>query len=235
MNFGSIRNITGGGQLRFRAETGGTMTFTDLYLTSNSSLSIADSDSSVSVNRTLFMQGGAISLAPNSTLTLTKHFSNSNTSETTLAAQFATIRMNGTGTQFFEVAGLDLGPVTPGNNNNFGIGQLVIGDIGRASYVQLLDVFDNGNRGQRSNEALYLFGLGGPDGLVLLGGSTLFLDNINVYARENGQWVHLNALFGTSNSVIPYSGGFLHLPTPGALAPLALAGLFASRRRRSVR
>jgi hypothetical protein len=235
MNFGSIRSITGGGQVRFRAETGGTMTFSDLYLPSGSSLITADLDSTVTVSRTLFMQGGAVTLAPNSTLNLLKHFSNNSTSETTLAAQFATISMAGTGTQFFEVAGLDLGPVTPGNNGNFGIGQLVIGQSGRASFVQLVDVYDNGNRGQRNNEAIYLFGLGGPDGLVLLGGSTLYLDNLNVYARENGQWVHLNALFGTSNSVIAYSGGFLHLPSPGGVAPLAIAGLFAARRRRSAR
>lgn len=235
LNFGSIRSISGGGQVRFRAETGGTMTFTDLYLPSGSTLITGDLDSTVTVNKTLFMQGGSVQLAPNSTLNLLKHFSNSSTTETTLAAQFATIAMSGTGTQFFEVAGLDLGPVTPGNNGNFGIGQLVVGQAGRASYVQLVDVYDNGNKGQRSNEALYLYGLGGPDGLVLLGGSTLYLDNLNVYARENGQWVHLNALFGPSSTVIAYSGGFLHLPSPSGVATLMLAGLFAAKRRRGGR
>ncbi len=232
MNFGSIRTISGGGQTRFRVDTGGIMTFTDLYMPASASLSIIDSESTVIINRTLFLQGGGLSIAPNATVEVRKHFYNSGTSEVAVVATTGIIHMDGTGTQFFEVAGLDLGPVSPGNNGNFGLGQLIVGDTNQQIFLQLLDVYDNGNRGQRSNEALYLYGLGGPDGLVIRGGSTVFLDNLNVYARENGRWVHLNSLFGPNDSVIGYSGGFLHLPSPGTLGLLAVGGLFASRRRR---
>jgi hypothetical protein len=232
MNFGSIRTIGGGGQVRFAAQTGGSLAFSDLYLSANATLAQVDADSMITINRTLFMQGGSVQLAPNATLNIEKHFYNQNTVETTLGATSAIIAMNGSGIQFLEVGGLDLGPVTPGNNGNFGFGQLLIGSVGNAVSVQLLDVYDNGNRGQRVNEALYLFGLGGPDGLVLRGGSTLFLDNLSVYARENGRWVHLNSLFGPGDSVISYSGGFLHLPSPGALGLLGGLGMIAARRRR---
>jgi hypothetical protein len=45
----------------------------------------------------------------------------------------------------------------------------------------------------------------------------------------------LNALFGPSSTVIAYSGGFLHLPSPSGVATLMLAGLFAAKRRRGGR
>jgi hypothetical protein len=233
IDFGSVRTIGGGGQVRFRADTGGTLTFTDLYLPSNSLLTVADIDSTATIAKTLFLQGGSLVLAPGAQLTINKNFSNTNTNEASMDATNAIIRMNGTGLQFLEAAGLDLGPVSPGNSGNFGIGQLIVGDVGHAVSVELTDLYDNGNRGQRANEALYLFGLGGPQGLVLMGGSTLYIDNINVYARQDGRWVYLNGLFGPGDSVIAYSGGYLHLPSPGALGVFGLAGLIAARRRRA--
>ena len=71
------------------------------------------------------------------------------------------------------------------------------------------------------------------DGLQLFAGSILYMDNLNVYTRENGQWVWLNSLFGAGQTVVPYGEGYLHLPSPGAASVLGLGGLIAMRRRRS--
>ena len=141
--------------------------------------------------------------------------------------------MDGSGTfadpQFLEVSGLDLGAIDPANNGNFGFGQLVVGDIAQATVVELIDVLDNANR--QSPEALYLFGLGGPDGLHVLGGSTLVMNHINVYAFIGGQLTHLNALFG-SDLTIPFDQGFLRVPEPSMLFLVAVASAFSLQRRR---
>ena len=55
----------------------------------------------------------------------------------------------------------------------------------------------------------------------------------SVYTRENGQWLLLNSLFGPGNTIVPYGGGYLHLPTPGCAGLFALAGLALSRRTRA--
>jgi len=148
------------------------------------------------------------------------------------------INMPASGLHFLEVAGLDYGPTTPpaAANGNFGFGRLVIGTSLTASIVQLLDLADNGNRGANLPEALYIYGVGqgtSLESLVLQGGSMLFMDNINVYVRENGNWIWLNSLFGPSQSVVAWGNGFLHLPSPGAVAVFGLAGLAVSRRRRA--
>ena len=53
------------------------------------------------------------------------------------------------------------------SNDNFGFGQLVVGQAGQGTTVSLVDLVNNGNRGAGdAPEALYLFGLGsGTEGL----------------------------------------------------------------------
>ncbi len=135
----------------------------------------------------------------------------------------AALVMDGVATQTLEVAGTDLGLSAVAGN--FGIGQLVVGQVGQATTVQLVDVINNGNGSP--GEALYLYGLGGPDGLRILGGSTLDINSLNVYAYQGGGWVDLNALIdadgGTSALSMSYDGGTIQRTLPESLgAPLVI-------------
>ncbi len=73
---------------------------------------------------------------------------------------------------------------------------------------------DNGNRLEADSEALYLFGLGGPNGLRILGGSLLALNNVNVYTMHDGQLLHVNTLFPPGVAQIAYDEGFIALNAP---------------------
>ncbi|MBL9032749.1 MAG: hypothetical protein JNM80_13730 [Phycisphaerae bacterium] len=138
----------------------------------------------------------------------------------------AVVTFNGTGTQRCEVGGTDLGINGPCllPDGNFGIGQLVSGQAGGpATTLRLSDLIDNGHRAGRP-EAMYLWGSFeratpaptpcGPtvpqmDGLRVLGGSTLFLDTVNAYAFQGGEWEHLNCRFSGDVRRVAYDGGFL--------------------------
>ena len=95
------------------------------------------------------------------------------------------------------------------SNDNFGFGQMIIGQEGQATTVSLQDDIYNGK--QCKKEALYLFGLndGATNGLSILGGSTLILNGIKVYARQNGEMVNINSLFLPGEDTIEYDGGFI--------------------------
>ena len=86
--------------------------------------------------------------------------------------------------QRLEVAGTEYGPVwDPGmTDHNFGFRQLVIGGPGNDTVVELVDLYDNLDR--EFADALYLFGNEEEcvEGLRILGGSTLVLHDLNVYA-----------------------------------------------------
>ncbi|WP_428389434.1 hypothetical protein [Mucisphaera sp.] len=128
---------------------------------------------------------------------------------------------------FLEVGGVDSGlTVTPSGNDNFGIGVLELGGDGQAATVYLLDAYLQGGRSAPGvNEALYLYGVSGSDGLSLLDGSELVLDGINVYANVSGVLTHLNALFGPTDTVIAFGGGTLRLErSAGLLGDLDLDG-----------
>jgi hypothetical protein len=236
----ALQSITGITPTRFTASGGGTINLGDLTVGQNVQFVVSDVTSTIDFAGSLLMTGGTASFAAASTLAIGNHFAHRLTDETAFAASTADLLMappsgarNST-EQFLEVAGLDLGAVNPGNNGNFGFGRLIVGeDGGPATRVTLLDVIDNGNRGGGGEpEALYLFGLGGPEGLVINGGSTLLINNINVYFFDDGAWVHLNSLFGPDEFVIPFDNGFVEIPAPGALAMLSIASLAAARRRR---
>ena len=120
-----------------------------------------------------------------------------------------------------EVAGSDegLGGSTSGN---FGIGRLVVGNPSGSASLSLVDLVNNGNRAGGQPEALYLYGMGGINGLELDSGSQLNLDGLHVYAWQQGQWVYLNGLFPPGVDSIPYSNGILTVPEPSALALLGV-------------
>ncbi len=231
----ALRVVNGGGQARFAASGGGVIRIGDLVSGSNVNIALTDPASTLTVDRTLLINSGSLSVTAGATMSVGKHLLHRITAEASFQATTGIFEFAAPGVHFMEIAGLDLGPLNPGNNGNFGIGRLVLGDLGAPATLQLTDLYDNGNRGQNLPEALYIYGIGQAtdfDALVLRGGSTLYIDNLNVYVRENGTWLWLNGLFGPGQTVVPYAGGFLHLPTPGAGALLIGLGLMAARRRR---
>ena len=142
---------------------------------------------------------------------------------------------------FMEVAGADLG-VNGASSGNFGMAQLIVGNVGVDTTLTLVDLIDN--NAAHDPEALYLFGSGGLDGLQILGGSTLVLGDIPVYAFLDGAWEDLHTLFGPGDTVVAFTttsgtnDGFLALslviPVPSALPMgMAVLTLLAARRTRS--
>ncbi len=222
--------------LRFRMETGGTINLSKLRSTSNRVwFDVAEQgvlelgDLAVTANALFQMEHissqvhvhGSLFLAPTSQFLMASgakidvagDFLFQNTDETKLQFDVGVLHMNGSGMQFLEAGGADNG--VPGTGtNNFGIGRLEIGDDGHPTTVNVLDLFNNGNRGALGQEALYLNGLGGADGLLLHSGSILVLNDINVYARLNGQMKLLNSLFGNEVIGMALGAGFVALKQP---------------------
>ena len=138
-----------------------------------------------------------------------------------MALRSAIVEFNGVGPQLMEVGGFDIGTLVP-VDDNFGVGQLIVGQAAQATTVHLRDIINNGNgsNGCDQTEALYLFGLE-PDaadpakilqGLRILGGSTLVLDGLNVYAAQDGAGgalVDISGLFGPGETSIGFDGGII--------------------------
>ncbi len=126
------------------------------------------------------------------------------------------VQFSGSGEQHLEVGGLDLDVfVDYLPNDNYGFGQMIVGQTAKPAVVRLRDRLDNGNGFAlcQQLEALYLFGLGekDPNGLKIVDGSTLILDRINVYTLENDEWIHINKLFLPGENKIAYDDGFIEL------------------------
>ena len=122
------------------------------------------------------------------------------------------VHFDGSGCQLLEVGGLDVDVyVEYLPNDNFGFGQLIVGQEAEPTIMRLRDSVDNGNGFEchTEKEVLYLFGLGesDPNGLFIHPGSTLMLDGVNLYALRNGVWVHINSLFPEGEDEITYDGG----------------------------
>ncbi|UCC30486.1 MAG: hypothetical protein JSU86_20095 [Phycisphaerales bacterium] len=101
------------------------------------------------------------------------------------------LRLNGTDSQTFEVAGLDLGPVAEGfdtnqdtlfdteHHTNYTIGTIIVeGAPGSPPQVTFVNSFANTAGADPCDEALYV------DTLTLQAGSTIALDNCRVYYRN---------------------------------------------------
>ena len=209
IDLAGLRSANG---VALRAESGGTIDAGRIKPGDDVDLSVTDLNSTIDF-------AGSVLLGPTSTatvsnggeLSLVESFRFEATSESNLQLDAAIVRLKGTGGQLLEVGGEDLG-VDGATSGNFGIGQLVIGQTAQRTSVDLIEVIDNGNRGG-GTEALYLFGLGGPDGLRILNDSALILNGINVYAWDAvaGQQVHLNSLFGPGDLRLPFDDGFLQV------------------------
>ena len=124
--------------------------------------------------------------------------------------------------QLMEIGGTNFGPSwdsIPDGDGNFGYEQLTIGsgDSGHPTTVELVDLHDNHEAGE--SDVLYLFGIKDPndpnqalEGLRILGGSTLIIGDLDVYARldldENGSVEtegNLRSLFGAGETIIPFN------------------------------
>jgi PEP-CTERM motif len=230
----SVTGATGGDFLEFLAQTNGTIDLTALTtetqntrFTANTggvinfgSLTNIDANLSATDLNSALDVAGSLKLGPNSTLAVSNgaelrvggDYSFEQTVESDVNLDAGVLRMDGAGGQLLEVGGEDLG-VNGSTSGNFGIGQLVIGQTAQRTSVDLIDAIDNGNRGVAGTESLYLYGLGGPDGLRILNNSALILNGINVYAFDalTTQMVQLNSLFGPGDLRIPFDDGFLQL------------------------
>ncbi len=214
IDLSSLQSVTGSGLMRFDVYADGTLLAGDLTVTGNLRVNVADVTSVLDVAGSLYLGvGSQLAVAAGATLSIGEHLSFDYTDETAMDTQTAVVHFDGTGTQMLEVGGEDLWTLVDRDLPNFGFGQLVIGqDLGPTT-VLLLDVIDNGNRPESDTEALYLYGLGGPQGLRILGGSTLVINNINVYTMIDGEWLHINTLFPPGVEAVAYDGGFIALHT----------------------
>ena len=98
-------------------------------------------------------------------------------------------------------------------DDNFGYGQLIVGEPGHACRVELVDLYDNHEPGVP--DVLYLGladvpGPGGVESLQIRGGSTLVIHDLDVYALldmdEDGttEWTVIRDLFPAGETVIRF-------------------------------
>ena len=117
-------------------------------------------------------------------------------------------------------------------DDNFGYEQLIIGQAGYASRVELVDLHDNLEPGLA--DALYLWGdeVSGKRGLRILGESTLVIGDLNVYAlldlNQPGvmEKIRIRDLFPAGQTVIPFDKGFISLEVPPHLGDMNCDGVF---------
>ena len=210
---------------------GGTLTARSLRATATTTIALSDPADRVEVDLDLEL-GTTISIAaPNGgTITVGQSFRYEHDEEDLVALAAASLHMDGSGLQRLEVGGLNVGAdPSPLSNDNFGYGQLVVGRDEQATVVELRDDHNNGNRATKEDlEALYLFGLGDEDGLRVLGGSTLVLGTVPVYAQVGGAMELLNNRLdaGAPAQPVPFDGGFLVGSLDGAFL---LSGMLPNR------
>ncbi|HYW79618.1 MAG TPA: PEP-CTERM sorting domain-containing protein, partial [Thermoguttaceae bacterium] len=233
----SLRSATG--RVRFDVGSDGMLSLGDVAVTQTTHLNLTHANAHVTVAGSLYLDGASqLSMASGSMMEIEGALYYAYTDPGKLDTASAILHFNGSGIQFLEVGGEDMG-VDGSLAGNFGIGRLLVGQEDQPTTVLPLDLFDSGNRTGGAHEALYLYGVGGLDGLELLGGSTLVLDGINVYSYDVdlGEMVYLNGLIPPGATKAAYAGGYVALPVPEPssvvlLAVAALVGMFYHRRRR---
>jgi hypothetical protein len=216
---GNIRldNLATIDHVRFDVRAGGQLTLGDLTKITRSEMLLAsaagalpaafvEASGSLQLDATssLSMQAGAV-------LRLGGDLSFTTSTEANFLTGLGIIEMQGPNTRVLEVGG-----EAGATGSNFGIGQLAVGTNVVPTTLVLVDAFDNGNRTgltETDDEVLYLFGIGGQDGLKINTDSIVVLYGIDVYAFEtaDGQQEHLNGLFPFGVSEITYDQGKLRL------------------------
>jgi hypothetical protein len=225
----SLRQVSG--RTRFQVGTNGRLILGDLITSGATDIVLDDVTSQLDIGGSVYLNSGAtLRMPPLAKLSVASSFVYAATAEANVDLSRSILQMNGSGLQWLEVGGEDRG-LNGFTTGNFGIGQLIVGQPGQPTTVQLTDILDNGNRLSGQREALYLYGLGGADGLILNPGSTLVLDSIHVYAWLDGSWTDLNGLFAPGVYQIPFQGATLAVPEPSASVSFLAAGAIALRRR----
>jgi hypothetical protein len=223
IKFGSAVRVTG----RTRFDLGGSarLSLADLSANDVVAINLNDMGSSLDVAGNLYLSGSSsLKAAPLATVSIGDSFLYAGKTADQLGLDKSIVRMTGGGLHWLEAGGKDLG-LTGSATGNFGFGQLVVGDLDKPATVQLVDILDNGNRVNGNGESLYLYGLGGQDGLVLNAGSTLVVGEVNTYAWMDGEWIHLNSLVSAAQPTVAFHGGVLMVPEPSTIALLAGAAL----------
>ncbi|MFV1969254.1 MAG: PEP-CTERM sorting domain-containing protein, partial [Pirellulaceae bacterium] len=208
IDLSSLTSTTG--RVWFDIAEQGSLRLGNLALTSDARFEMRHISSQVDVAGSLFLSSSSqFLMAPGAQVKVGGDFLFQQTDETQLQFDRGILQLNGSGIQYLEAGGVD-GGVGGSTSANFGIGRLEIGEPGAPTTVHVLDLFDNDNRGLAGEfEALYLYGLGGIDGLFLNEGSTLVLNDINVYAWMDGAMTLLNDLFGDEVVGVPMGAGFI--------------------------
>ncbi len=215
----SINSTAGNGNERVRFYVGeqGKLKLGNLAVANRVEINLQHISSDVEVKGSLFLEStSSIGMVEGAKISIVGDLLFRQTDETKAQFQNGLVRLNGSGMQYLEAGGQDVGIAgnATTNQGNFGIGRLEIGQVGVATTVHALDLFNNGNRGANLYEALYLDGLGGLDGLLIHPGSMLVLNDVNIYARISGVMTHLNSIVPSGASAVQFGAGFLALQQP---------------------
>lgn len=210
----SSLSTSGGGRIWFDVGEKSLLRLGNFAVTNKTRFELRHITSKVQATGSLFLNGTSqFLMAEGAQIEVGGDFLYQYTDEARMQFDRGQLHLDGSGMQYLEAGGSDNG-LAGTAASNFGIGRLEIGEDGAPTTVHVLDLFNNGNRGTTGEEALYLGGLGGADGLVIHAGSVLVLNGINVYAWLDGQMKHLNSLFGNEVMAIPMSAGLLALQQP---------------------
>ena len=227
IDLSSVETIIGGyfdDTLRFEATTGGSIHLDVLGgiirrggISENLEFHSADAGSGIHVANLELVDGeGTLLLENDGELHVAEGLVFDHTTEADIVMESGRVVYDAgdyPGRAVLEIASEDLG-AGGSTSGNFGIGQLVLGSPTETVEVELVDWSDNGNR-NGGNEALYLFGIGAEDGLVIENGSALIIaPDMNVYAVISGVSTNLHDLFGAGETEVPFGGGFLRVEHP---------------------
>lgn len=202
--------------------SGGSLTTDNLVVgrSAKGTLSITNPAAQLTVQNSLqFGSGGALNAVPGAAIHMTgAAFENESTDEAALAG-LGNLNLvfegGASDTDPVEVGGEDKGPVWDGFVQNFTFGGLSLGgaDVGQ---VQLVDDFDNGNRGGPAGaaEAQYV------KRLKVGSGSTLDLNGLNLY--------YLKGSFDPSTTVETGGGSLTKVPAIEAVSGTALSTAFTA-------
>jgi hypothetical protein len=183
----------------------------DLAGASNATITMQHANTNLQVAGSTLLGDSIDVSAPNGgTVAVGEDFLYSHANEDDLELGNATLHLNGSGDhdnpQILEVGGFDLDLLCSFGNDNFGLGELVIGSPDQPTVVHLRDDYNNCNTGGGNFEALYIYH---ENGLRIHAGSTLVINHLNVYLCD-GQ-VRLKDLFPKGVTVIEYDEGFIEL------------------------
>jgi hypothetical protein len=198
---------------------GGTVQIKELG--ASGAIGIGENNSRLTVGGSLVLEtGSTLTMGAASTLSVKRDFSFVHTDPGSISATQSTLIFDGSGQQRIEAGGKDVALNTASlANDNFAFGRLIVGQAGQApTIVAVRDDIDNGQRAPGMPESLYLFGPqgrigspqgGDPDAVDILGGSTLLIRNLNVFAVQAGAMVNLQTLIPAGQKIIPYKDGYL--------------------------